>query len=445
MKITFIRPNLYDGRSSDAMHPLCFAILKRLTPPDVTTVFYDERLENLPLDESTDLVAMTVETYTARRAYQIAAIYRNRGIPVVMGGYHPTFLPDESLQFADAVVVGDAEGIWPQVVEDARSGKLRRLYQQNEFPSLSGSDPDRSIFKGKRYAPLTLVQYGRGCKYNCNFCSIRAFYGNSLRQRPVSEVVAEIRRLRSRMVFLVDDNLFVDIPKAVELFEALIPLKINWSCQISIDVAQDQSLVKLMQRSGCISALIGFESLNRDNLVQMRKSWNVKYNDYQTSVRVFQEAGIMIYGTFVFGYDQDTADSFDAAVDFAIENKFYLANFNPLTPTPGADLYRELEEQNRLVFDRWWLDPAFRYGTATFHPKGMTADELTAGCLRARLKFNTFRSLCRRAFAPATNMRTPYRLGMYLLSNLISKREILRKQGHRLGSADLPEPMSTFA
>ena len=185
MKITFIRPNLYDGRSSDAMHPLCFAILKRLTPPDVTTVFYDERLEDLPLDEPTDLVAMTVETYTARRAYQIAALYRSRGIPVVMGGYHPTFLPDESLQFADAVVVGDAEGIWPQVVEDARSGKLRRLYQQNEFPSLSGSDPDRSIFKGKRYAPLTLVQYGRGCKYNCNFCSIRAFYGNSLRQRPV--------------------------------------------------------------------------------------------------------------------------------------------------------------------------------------------------------------------------------------------------------------------
>lgn len=153
----------------------------------------------------------------------------------------------------------------------------------------------------------------------------------------------------------------------------------------------------------------------------------------------------MIYGTFVFGYDRDTVDSFDEAVDFAIRNKFYLANFNPLTPTPGADLYRQLEQEGRLIFDRWWLDPEFRYGTATFHPRGMSADELTEGCLRARLKFNTWRSLCRRAFAPATNMRTPYRLGMFLLSNLISKREILRKQGRRLGSAMPLEPVEAPA
>lgn len=439
MKITFLRPNLYDGRSRDAMHPLCFAILKALTPPDVSTAFYDERLEPLPLDEPTDLVAMTVETYTARRAYQIADSYRARGVKVVVGGYHPTFLPDEALEHADAVVVGDAENVWPRVVDDARRGRLEPLYRQDDFPQLGGVIPDRSIFRGKRYAPLTLVQYGRGCRFNCNFCSIRAFYGDSLRQRPVSEVVDEIRRLGSRMVFLVDDNLFVDVAKATELFEALIPLKIRWTCQISIDIARDPKLVRLMQRSGCISALIGFESLNRENLVQMRKAWNVKYADYETSIRVLQDAGIMIYGTFVFGYDHDTVESFDAAVDFAIRNKFYLANFNPLTPTPGADLYRQLQVENRLVFDRWWLDPNFRYGAATFHPRGMTADDLTAGCLRSRLRFNTLWSLCRRAVAPATNLRTPYRFGMFLLANLISKREILSKQGRMLGAASPQE------
>ena len=182
MKITFVRPNLYEGRSFDAMHPLCFAILRSLTPPDVTTAFYDERLEPIPLDEPTDLVAMTVETYTARRAYQIATAYRRRGVPVVMGGYHPTFLPEEALQFADAVVVGDAEGIWPQVVEDARCGRLQPLYRQDEFPALAGSVPDRSIFRGKRYAPVTLVQYGRGCKYNCNFCSDPGFLWDKARQ-----------------------------------------------------------------------------------------------------------------------------------------------------------------------------------------------------------------------------------------------------------------------
>ena len=439
MKITFLRPNLYDGRSRDAMHPLCFAILKSLTPPDVSTAFYDERLEPLPLDEPTDLVAMTVETYTARRAYQIADSYRARGVKVVVGGYHPTFLPHEALEHADSVVVGDAENVWPRVVADARRGRLEPLYRQDDFPQLGGVIPDRSIFRGKRYAPLTLVQYGRGCRFNCNFCSIRAFYGDSLRQRPVSEVVDEIRRLGSRMVFLVDDNLFVDVAKATELFEALIPLKIRWTCQISIDIARDPKLVRLMQRSGCISALIGFESLNRENLVQMRKAWNVKYADYETSIRVLQDAGIMIYGTFVFGYDHDTVESFDAAVDFAIRNKFYLANFNPLTPTPGADLYRQLQDENRLVFDRWWLDPNFRYGAATFHPRGMTADDLTAGCLRSRLRFNTLWSLCRRAVAPATNLRTPYRFGMFLLANLISKREILSKQGRMLGAASPQE------
>jgi radical SAM superfamily enzyme YgiQ (UPF0313 family) len=435
MKITFLRPNLYEGRSFDAMHPLCFAILRSLTPPDVATTFYDERLEPIPFGEPTDLVAMTVETYTARRAYQIASAYRRRGVPVVLGGYHPTFLPEEALQFADAVVVGDAEGIWPQVVEDARRGRLQPLYRQDTFPTLGGVVPDRSIFRGKRYAPVTLVQYGRGCKYNCNFCSIRAFYGSVLRQRPVAEVIDEIKRSRARTVFLVDDNLFIDVPRAVELFEALVPLRIAWSCQVSIDIAHEPALVRLMARSGCINALIGFESLNPDNLTQMRKAWNLRYHDYQSSIRVFQDAGIMIYGTFVFGYDHDTPASFDEAVEFAIRNKFYLANFNPLTPTPGADLYGQLQQEGRLIFERWWLDPDFRYGHATFHPRGMTADELTAGCLRARLRFNTYRSLWQRALAPRTNLRTPFRLGVYLLSNLISKREILSKQGRPLGSS----------
>jgi radical SAM superfamily enzyme YgiQ (UPF0313 family) len=436
---------MFENRSSDAMHPLCFAILKSQTPADVQTAFYDERLETIPFHEPTDLVAMTVETYTARRAYEIATEFRRRNVRVVMGGYHPTFLPGEALQYADAVVTGDAEEIWPTVVEDARAGRLQRLYRQDEFPSLAGRPPDRSIFRGKRYSPVTLVQYGRGCRYNCSFCSIRAFYGSNLRQRPVEEVVEEIKRLHCKLVFLVDDNIFVDIPKAKELFEALIPLKILWFCQVSIDITKDPELIRLMQRSGCISALVGFESLNRDNLKQMRKEWNLKYGDYAAAIKVLQDAGIMIYGTFVFGYDHDTVDSFDEAADFAIRNKFYLANFNPLTPTPGADLYDQLAKENRLIYDRWWLDSRFRYGHATFHPRGMTADDLTAGCLRARLRFNSYRSLLSRALAPRTNLRSPYRAGVYLLANLISRREILAKQNRPLGSCIPLEPLGVPA
>jgi len=433
MKVTFIRPNLYDDRSSDAMEPLCFAILKSLTPDNIETTFYDERLEPIPLDENTDLVAMTVETYTARRAYQIAAEYRKRGVAVVFGGYHPTFLPDEALLHADTVVRGDAEGVWGQILEDARNGRMQKLYQSADFPELANVFPDRSIFEGKKYAPMALVQYGRGCKFNCSFCSIRAFYGNNLRQRPVADVVEDIRRSGRKHIFLVDDNIFVDVDKARELFKALIPLKIKWSCQVSIDIARDKELVRLMAESGCISALVGFESLDPASLKEIKKGWNVKWQSYDDAIEVFQNAGIMIYGTFVFGCDNDTSENFDIAVDFAIRHKFILANFNPLTPMPGAPLFDRMQEEGRLLHDRWWLDPDFKYGDATMQPMNMTADELTQGCFSARQKFNTMKSILRRINDRRTNLRSPLRVGVFLLSNFVSRREIYRKQKRALG------------
>ena len=439
MKITFIRPNLYDDRSSDAMEPLCFAILKSLTPADVDVELFDERLEPIPFDIDTDLVAMTVETYTARRAYQVADRFRQRGIPVVMGGYHPTLLPDEALEHADAVVKGDAESIWETLVNDARKRRLQRVYESAEFPPLDGPLPDRSIFEGKRYAPVGLVQFGRGCRFNCTFCSIRAFYGNNLRQRPVEDVVEDIRRSGKRHIFLVDDNLFVDRDKASALFEALVPLGISWSCQVSIDIARDAELVQLMRSSGCISALIGFESLNPASLRQLNKHWNTKWQSYDDAIDVFRRAGIMLYGTFIFGCDSDEADAFDDVVAFALRNKFVLANFNPLTPTPGAPLYDDLMAQGRLLHDRWWLDPDFGYGDATFEPLGMTADELTTGCFAARKTFNTAGSIFGRMLDLRANCRTPFRAGVYLVANLMSRREILRKQGRRLGAEPSPE------
>ncbi len=433
MKITFVRPNMFPSRSRDAMEPLCFAVLQSLTPDTVETVLYDERIESIPLHEPTDLVAMTVETYTARRAYQLARHFRTRGIRVVMGGYHPTLLLHEALEHADAVVCGDAETVWPQVVHDARAGELARVYQSAELPHLSGIEPDRSIFSGKKYAPIGLVQYGRGCKHSCDFCSIHAFYGSHLRQRPIAEVVAEIKRVGRKHIFFVDDNIFIDVPRAQELFRALIPLRIRWSCQISIDVARDKDLVRLMQRSGCITAVIGFESLDPHNLIQMKKGWNLRAGGYETAISIMQDAGIMIYGTFVFGYDHDTIESFDTAVDFAIRHHFYLANFNPLTPTPGTPLYQRLQQEGRLIHDRWWVAPQFRYGQAMFHPRSMTAQQLTDGCYRARTRFNSYRSLIQRALAPRTNLRSPYRFGIYVISNLISRREIHRKQNSPLG------------
>jgi radical SAM superfamily enzyme YgiQ (UPF0313 family) len=434
MKITFIRPHLNNKRAADAMESLVFAILAGLTPPDVELTLFDDRIEPIPYDHPTDLVAMTVETYTARRAYQIAACFRQRGVPVVMGGYHPTLLPEEALQFADAVVIGDAEGIWPRVVQDAQTGRLQSLYWQQALPPLDGLKLERSIFQGKRYAPISLVQFGRGCRYACDFCSIHAFYGSHVRQRPVNEVAAEIESLERKFVLLVDDNLFTNVAQAEALFRALIPLNIHWACQISLDIASNTHLLDLMARSGCLIALIGFESLDERNLAQMKKKWNLKHNDYATAIQKFRDRGMMTCGTFVFGYDHDTVASFDLTLEFALRSKFCLAHFNPLTPTPGAKLYTRLQAEDRLIYDRWWLDPNFRYGQATFHPRGMTADELTGGCFRARREFNRYSAIFKRGCDLKANCHSPLHLYAFLASNLISRKEIYRKQGLRLGN-----------
>jgi radical SAM superfamily enzyme YgiQ (UPF0313 family) len=431
MKITFIRPHLNDKGAADAMEPLVFAILAAQTPPDVEIAFFDDRLEPIPYADPTDLVALTVETYTAQRAYQIAARYRQHGVPVVMGGYHPTLLPEEVLQHAGTIVIGDAEGIWPQIVRDAQAGCLQRVYQRPIQRPLDGLQLDRSIFQGKRYVSATMVQYGRGCRFACDFCSIHAFYHHTLRQRSVHEVVAEIEAAGRKFVVFVDDNLF-SIPRRTEaLFRALIPLNIRWFCQVSIDLAHHNNLLDLMAQSGCIAALIGLESLDEHNLHQMNKGWQTRHGEYAAILKKFHRRGIMLYGTFVFGYDYDTPGTIERTLEFAIDSKLAIANFNPLTPTPSTKLYDRLQAENRLIFKRWWLDPNFRYGQALFHPRGMTADELTEGCFRARQTFNRYSSIFRRAVG---NCHSPYHLGIYLAANLVSRKEIYRKQGVYLGS-----------
>jgi radical SAM superfamily enzyme YgiQ (UPF0313 family) len=324
--------------------------------------------------------------------------------------------------------------LWPQVVADAEAGKLRHIYQQQQQPALvQGGGFDRRIFAGKRYTGLTPVQYGRGCCFACDFCSIYAFYGRTLRQRRIRDVVAEIEALDSRNILLVDDNIFANEERAAELFRSLQPLNVRWCCQVSIDIANSPHLLDLMSRSGCIGALVGFETLNEDNLRQMKKGWNLRHGDYATAIEQFHARGIMLYATFVFGYDHDTPEAFDITLDFALRSRFALANFNPLTPTPGTPLYARLEAEGRLLYDRWWLDPHFRYGQATFHPRGMTADELTAGCFWARQQFNRYGAIVQRAFNTQANSRSLSRLGIYLAANWISRREIYRKQGRTLG------------
>ncbi len=435
--ITFVRPNLGAGRSADAMTPLVFAILRALTPASIETTLIDERIEPFA-PVATDLVAITVETFTARRAYEIADAYRARGVRVVMGGHHPSMRPDEALEHADAVVIGDAEGAWPRLLDDAARGALARVYRGEM--GIVDSAPfalDRSVFSGKRYLPISLVQVGRGCRFACDFCSIHAFYGVKRAQRAADDVATEVARLPPRrLVFFVDDNLYWRRDRLEELCRALAPLKRRWMCQITIDVARDDALIDLMAESGCELVLIGFESLNAASLKQMRKNWSGVAGAYGDVVRRLHARGIMIYGAFVFGYDADGPQDFDAARRFAQESNLTIANFNPLTPMPGTGLYDRLAAEGRLLRPDWWIDPEFRYGDALFTPRGMSPADLAAGPMRARRAFYSWPSILSRVLRGVPLWRNPLRSAMMLFANWVSRREIARKHAAALAGPE---------
>ena len=432
-RITLLRPNMGDYRSSDGLPPLSMGILAARTPKEIDITFYDDKVEFIPEDDKPDLVAITVETFTARRAYALANRYRSKGVPVVMGGYHPTFLPDEALQHADAIVVGDAEGSWEQLLQDFRNNQMQRIYTGGSARPLDDFRIDRSIFKGKKYAPVELVQYGRGCRFACDFCSIRTFYQDNLRVRPLQGLAEELQQFnRSKLIFFVDDNLFNSREHLVAMLDTIRPLKLRWSCQISIDIARDERLLDKLAEAGCIFALIGFESLSEANLKQMAKPWNRVAGDYLNVVRKFHQRGIAIYGTFVFGYDGDTAETIQDSLAFAMEAKLEIANFNPLTPTPGSPLYDRLNKENRLISPQWWLDPDYRYGDPIFVPKSMNPDEFSRKCFEVRKTFYSWTSIVRRVLGSDAGLNW-YRSGMVGLANVISRNEIMRKQYRTLG------------
>lgn len=434
MKVTLIMPAVgqKDGQGyvdSWKMEPLSLLVLAGLTPEDIEINFYDDRLEVIPYDEKTDLVAINAETYTARRSYQIASHFRKRGIPVILGGYHPTLMPEEAAGFADSILIGEAEDMWREVVNDARRKSLKRFYRSYQRPILNGTKPKRSILRGKKYIPLALIESGRGCGFSCAFCSISSFYKQSYNYRPVEEIIKEIEIVQKKEIFFVDDNITADFGRAKELFKALIPLKIRWISQGSINMVSDSELLSLMKKSGCLGLLTGFESLNKDNLAQMGKSWNLHCGEYETALRKFREIGIVIYGTFIFGYDSDDGDLIKRSLDFTLRQKLFLAAFNHLVPFPGTPLYRQFQAQNRLLRDKWWLDENYKFGEVVFRPKNFTPQELSSACMKARMDFYKLSSVLRRATDFQSNCRSLISMARFFVYNMFSQNEISKRQG----------------
>lgn len=445
MKITLIQPAMghhdEDFVGSWKMEPLSMVALASLTPEKHELTFFDDRVERIDYDKPTDLVALTTETYTALRCYQIAEQYKKRGIPIVIGGYHATLVPEETQAYADAIVVGEAENVWEQLLADAERGQLKKIYRGEKRPSMDQQKNDRRILADKKYMPITLVESGRGCKFGCDFCSISSFFNSSYAYRPPQDVAAEIARTGNKIVFLVDDNVAADFDRAKALFRELSPLKIKWFSQGTLNMARDPEMLKLMKQSGCSGVLIGFESLSQENLKAMNKSFNMVKGGIQESIKKIREQGIKIYATFVFGYDYDTPELFEETLEFAEKQKFFLTAFNHMQPFPGTPLYHRMEQEKRLLYPKWWLEPGVKFGDIIFRPKNMSPEELRERLMDCRRKYYRFGSIVSRGLDFKANCKDPSSTFYHFYTNYLMRKELNEKFGFPLGdqTADFPE------
>jgi len=376
---------------------LTLTTIAALFPKDTEIKIINDNLVGINFDGKVDLVGITAITSTAPRAYEIADRFRERGVPVILGGIHPSVLPEEAVLHADAVVIGEAEGIMPVLIDDFKNGKLKKFYQSSERPNLENLPLPRKdlLFGNKYYKEMDMLQTTRGCPFNCDFCSVTNFFGRTYRQRPIENVIEEIKQLRRRTLkFIVDDNIAGQPTYAKKFFKALIPLKIKWFGQASVIIARDKELLSLAAKSGCISLFIGFESLSTNSLKEVGKRVNL-LQDYKTGIKKIHDSGIGIIGAFIFGFDADDLGVFEETVDFIDRNQIELASLAILTPLPGTTLHRRMETQGRIIERNW---SKYTCGEVVFRPKLLTVDQLQSGYYWARKQVSSYRSIFQRTF-----------------------------------------------
>ena len=381
------------NRKKTLSPPLGLAMVAAVTPPDVEISLTDENITTIDFEQQIDLVGITVLTVTAQRAYEIADTFRAKGVKVVLGGIHPSIMPEEAGQHADAIVIGEAEGVWPKVIEDFKANKLQVVYQGHEHPSLVGLPiPRRDLFARGAYYIRNTLSTTRGCPYSCDFCTVTSFFGHTYRCRPVEEVIREIETLDKKgLIVFLDDNIAGNPKHAKELFRALIPYKIKWVAQASVTIARDTELLKLAADSGCISLFIGFESLSPASLAAVSKKINV-VDEYEEVIKKIHSYGIAIHGFFIFGFDEEDENVFRRTVHFAQKMRLETAQFDYLTPYPGTALGESMDKAGRVVTKDWT-----QYGyEVVFEPRPMTRETLQRGHDWAWCEFYSLPSIWRR-------------------------------------------------
>jgi len=424
MKIVIISPavDIKKRTNKGLMMPqLSLYILKGLTPPEHEVITLEEEAEKIDLEIECDIVGISCMTSNSPRAYYLAGEFRSRGRTVVLGGVHPTLLPDEALQHADCVVVGEAEGVWGQLLQDFKNGTLKSIYK-NTHPDLSKYiHKDFSKIIKRRSFNLIPILTTRGCPYNCIFCSVTNLYGRKIRHIPVKNVVRDIRESGARNFMFLDDNIIGHPKYAKELFQAIKPLKIKWVGQASVSLlVDDNELLKLAAESGCKGLFMGIESVSEKQLKTMHKAIK-DISLLENALKKIRKMGILVHASMIFGFDNDTRETFDDTIDFLIKNKVSSASFNTLTPYPGTQLFEDFKSEDRLISMDWKY---YDHNTVVFKPKYLSPSELQILKTEAKKRFYSYYSVFKRFFG---NLYSPL---IYISINLGNRKQVkLEVQG----------------
>lgn len=395
MKILLISP----CKAPDVKKPrflmipqLSLHLIAGLTPPHHEVKIVEEEVDTINLDEECDIVGISCMTANAPRAYELSVEFRKRGRKVVLGGVHPTILPEEALRYADSVVVGEVEGVWEDLLDDMSAGKLKSRYHK-PYPQLDRYIPMMSRKRTKKRAfGVVPVMTTRGCPYNCDFCCVSSLYGRKIRHVPVENVVRDIVDSGGRFFLFLDDNIAGDPVYAKKLFEAITPLGIKWGGQAALSIVKNTRILEMAQKSGCSALFFGVESVSIAQLQRMRKSAKL-IEEIEKAIKTVEDIGIFFHASMIFGFDGDTMDIFPETLSFLERNRISSATLNILTPYPGTRVYHQLQDERRLLTHDWRF---YDHKTAVFSPKNMTPFELQSGRLWVLQEFTRFSSIVRR-------------------------------------------------
>jgi radical SAM superfamily enzyme YgiQ (UPF0313 family) len=415
---------------------LTLSIIAALTPPEYEIEIVEEVYgEKVNFDGDYDVIGISIMTQTAIRGYQVANEFRKRGKTVVFGGIHATSMPEEAIHYGNAVVIGEAEGLWDIVLEDIRQNRLKKFYKLDKLPDLQNHiKPRRDLIKcsSGRFA-IAPIETTRGCPYNCDFCSVSRFFGTRQRHKPIPDIIGDIESLREKNLFFLDDNITGDKKYAKELFREMIPLKKIWVGQASVQVSNDPELMQLAYKSGCRALLIGFESMSDSGINQYRKTLKT-IDENVLAVKKLQDNGIMTMASLIFGLDSDTKEVFDVAHDFLTRSKAAFFQACVMTPYPGTPVFNKLRAEGRILTDDWTRYDASK---VIIRPENLTPEELLDGYNKMKYHFYSNKSILQRSYP---NIK----IGFYEALLYLSLNKGYQKKNNPLVASRVYENLADF-